>query len=103
MLASACQAPARLYLFFSPDHIAIQARYRQGDTAGLEAFKQTVREAVARHNARCPSKAALFDFLNANALTSEAMRGGESPSYVDLVHFRPPAGVWLLKQMGIAP
>lgn len=103
MLASACQAPARLYLFFSPDHIAIQARYRQGDAAGLEAFKQQIRDAVARHNARCPSKAALFDFLNANELTREAMRGGESPSYVDLVHFRPPAGVWLLKQMGLAP
>lgn len=101
MLASACQARARLYLFFSPDHIAIQARYRQGNAAGLEAFKQTVRDAVARHNARCPSKAALFDFLNENALTTEAMRGGESPSYVDLVHFRPPAGVWLLKQMGL--
>lgn len=103
MLASACRAPARLYLFFSPDHIAIQTRYRQGDAAGLERFKQTVRDAVAHHNARCPSKAALFDFLNANALTSETMRGGESPSYVDLVHFRPPAGVWLLKQMGLAP
>jgi hypothetical protein len=90
-------------LFFSPDHIAIQARYREGDAAGLEAFKQTVRDAVARHNARCPSKAALFDFLGSNALTTEAMRGGESPSYVDLVHFRPPAGVWLLKQMGLAP
>lgn len=100
MLASACRAPARLTLFFSPDHIAIQARYRQGDAAGLERFKQTVRDAVARHNARCPSKVALFDFLNANALTRETMRGGESPSYVDLVHFRPPAGVWLLKQMG---
>jgi hypothetical protein len=102
-LASACRSPARLYLFFSPDHIAIQARYREGDTAGLEAFKQTVRAAVARHNARCPSKAALFDFLGPNALTTEGMRGGESPSYVDLVHFRPPAGVWLLKQMGLAP
>jgi hypothetical protein len=103
MLASACRAPARLYLLFSPDHIAIQARYRQGDAAGLETFKQKIRDAVARHNARCPSKTALFDFLNANALTTEAMRGGESPSYVDLVHFRPPAGVWLLKQMGLAP
>lgn len=103
MLASACRVSARLYLFFAPDHIAIQARYQQGDAAGLEAFKETVRDAVARHNARCPSKAALFDFLNANALTTETMRGGESPSYVDLVHFRPPAGVWLLKQMGLAP
>lgn len=103
MLVSACHAPARLYLFFSPDHIAIQARYRQGDAAGLETFKQQIRDAVARHNARCPSKAFLFDFLNANTLTREPMRGGESPSYIDLVHFRPPAGVWLLKQMGLAP
>ena len=99
LLASACQAKARLILFFPPDHAAIQARYREGDAAGLEAFKQTVRDAVASHNARCPSKAALFDFLNANALTTEGLRNGRSPSYVDLVHFRPPAGLWLLQQM----
>jgi len=99
LLASACQAKARLTLFFPPDHIAIQARYRQGDAAGLDAFKQTVRGAVERHNARCPSKAALFDFLNENALTTEGLRDGRSPNYVDLVHFRPPAGLWLLRKM----
>jgi hypothetical protein len=44
---------------------------------------------------------ALFDFLTANALTSEPMKKGQSPDYVDLVHFRPLAGLWLLKQMGL--
>ena len=101
LLASACNAKARLILFFPPDHMAIQARYREGDAAGLDAFKQTVRNAVTRHNARCPSKAALFDFLNSNALTTEALRDGRSASYVDLVHFRPPAGLWLLRAMDL--
>ena len=67
--------------------------------AGLDAFKQTVRGAVERHNARCPSPVALFDFLNENVLTTEGLRDGRSPNYVDLVHFRPPAGLWLLEQM----
>ena len=26
---------------------------------------------------------------------------GISPDYVDLVHFRPPAGLWLLRQMAL--
>jgi hypothetical protein len=101
LLASACNAKARLTLFFPPDHVAIQARYRQGDAAGLDAFKQTVRASVERHNARCPSKAALFDFMNENALTTEGLRDDRSPSYVDLVHFRPPAGLWLLQEMNL--
>ena len=99
LLASACHAKARLTLFFPPDHMAIQTRYRHGDAAGLDAFKQTVRGAVERHNARCPSPVALFDFLNENVLTTEGLRDGRSPNYVDLVHFRPPAGLWLLEQM----
>ena len=39
--------------------------------------------------------------MKPNALTSEAMQNGRSPDYVDLVHFRPPAGLWLLRQMGV--
>jgi len=100
MLAAACQARARLVLFFPPDHLAIQARYAAGDSAGLAAFKARVRGAVARHNARCPNRAALFDFLNTNALTASPMKKDQSPDYVDLVHFRPPAGLWLLGRMG---
>jgi hypothetical protein len=101
MLDAACHASARLVLFFPPDHMAIQARYMAGDAAGLAAFKRRVREAVARHDARCTNQVALFDFLTANAMTSEPMKKGQSPDYVDLVHFRPPAGLWLLKQMGL--
>jgi hypothetical protein len=101
MLAGACNARARLILFFPPDNMAIVERYRQSDAAGLEAFKNTVRDAVARHNAACPSKVALFDFLAPNALTTETLKNGQSPDYVDLVHFRPPAGLWLLRQMGV--
>ena len=102
MLAAACGSRVRLILFFPPDNMAIVERYRQGDAAGLEAFKQTVRDTVARHNATCPSKATLFDFMAPNALTTEALKDGLSPDYVDLVHFRPPAGLWLLRQMGLA-
>lgn len=102
MLAAACHAQAGLTLFFPPDNMAIVARYRQGDAAGLDAFKQTVAAAVARYNAVCPNKAALYDFMMPNRLTSEGLTNGSSLDYVDLVHFRPPAGLWLLRQMGIA-
>ena len=101
MLAAACHAPAQLILFFPPDNMAIIARYRQGDAAGLEAFKQTARDLVARHNAQCPNKTALFDFMAPNALTRQTLHDGSSRDYVDLVHFRPPAGLWLLEQMGL--
>jgi len=101
MLASACHAQAHLTLFLPPDNMAIIARYRQSDAAGLEALKQTARDAVARHNASCPNKASLFDFMVPNALTRETLVEGSSPNYVDLVHFRPPAGLWLLEQMGL--
>jgi hypothetical protein len=103
MLAAACQAGARLTLFFPPDNMAIIDRYRQGDAPSLAAFKQTARDLVARHNMQCANKAELFDFMAPNALTREILQGGSSPDYVDLVHFRPPAGLWLLKQMGIFP
>ncbi len=101
MLASACQAQARLALFFPPDNMAIIERYRESDAAGLEAFKQTVRDRVAWHNAHCRNKADLFDFMAPNVLTRESLEGGSSRDYVDLVHFRPPAGLWLLSQMGV--
>jgi hypothetical protein len=101
MLAAACEAKARVTLFFPPDNMAIIARYRQGDQAGFDAFKQSVRDAVARHNARCPNKVDLFDFMAPNALTRETLTNGSSRDYVDLVHFRPPAGLWLLRQMGV--
>jgi hypothetical protein len=101
MLAAACHARARMVLFFPPDNMAIVARYRQSDSASLDAFKQITREAVAHHNAQCSNKVALFDFMVPNALTRETLQNGSSPDYVDLVHFRPPAGLWLLKQMGV--
>jgi hypothetical protein len=102
LLAAACASPARLTLFFPPDNMAIIARYRQGDAAGLDAFKQKVGELVAQHNARCANKAELYDFMAPNALTRETLQGGSSADYVDLVHFRPPAGLWLLRQMRVA-
>jgi hypothetical protein len=101
-LAAACHAQARMTLFFPPDNMAIVARYRQSDNAGFNAFKQIVRDAVARHNGRCANKVALFDFMTPNALTRGTLHNGASQGYVDLVHFRPPAGLWLLQQMGIA-
>ena len=101
MLAAACHARARLILFFPPDNMAIIARYRQSDAAGFEAFKQTSRDAVTRHNHRCENKVALFDFMAPNVLTQETLINGSSRDYVDLVHVRPPAGLWLLGQMGL--
>jgi hypothetical protein len=101
MLAAACHAHARLILFFPPDNMAIIARYRQSDAASFEAFKQTARQAVSRHNRQCQNKATLFDFMAPNPLTRETLENGSSRDYVDLVHFRPPAGLWLLGQMGL--
>lgn len=101
LLASACHARAGLTLFFPPDNMAIVARYRQSDAAGLDAFKQKVGAAVAHHNGQCRNKVALFDFMAPNRLTSQGLTDGRSPDYVDLVHFRPPAGLWLLQQMGM--
>ncbi|HKQ45335.1 MAG TPA: hypothetical protein VJS47_08075 [Rhizomicrobium sp.] len=101
MLAAGCQARAKLILFFPPDNLAIIARYRQSDSTGFEAFKQKVHRTVANHNRRCPNQAELFDFMAPNALTRETPKAGPSRNYVDLVHFRPPAGLWLLRQMEI--
>jgi hypothetical protein len=98
-LDAACRAHASLVLFFPPDNMAIVARYRDG--GGLDAFKETVRRAVARQNGGCPNKVALFDFMAPNPLTQEGLVNGQSADYVDLVHFRPPAGLWLLRQMGV--
>ena len=39
--------------------------------------------------------------LAPNPLTQEGLINGQSADYVDLVHFRPPAGLWLLRQMGV--
>ena len=100
MLAAACNTSARLTLFFPPDNMAIIAVYRRTDAAGLDDFKRQVSQAVAAHNAACPTRAALFDFMAPNALTTETLKDGQAADYVDLVHFRPPAGLWLLRQMG---
>jgi hypothetical protein len=100
MLVAACHASARLTLYFPPDNMAIIARYEETDAAGFAAFKRQVSDAVAVHNAACPSKTRLFDFMQPNALTRETLLNGQARDYVDLVHVRPPAGLWLLKQMG---
>ncbi|MDB5740700.1 MAG: hypothetical protein JWP16_1740, partial [Alphaproteobacteria bacterium] len=100
LLDSACHALAHVTLFFPPDNMAIQARYRSGDAAGLAAFKTQVADAVAAHNQVCENRVALFDFLTANALTRQTVQNGQAADYVDLIHVRPPAGLWLLRQMG---
>ena len=101
MLAAACHAKARLTLFFPPDNLMIQARYVQGDANALARFKQQVSEGVTHHNGHCTAKVSLYDFMTANPLTRETLQGGSAADYVDLVHFRPPAGLWLLRQMGV--
>ena len=102
ILAAACNTRARLTLFFPPDHMAIIAVYRRTDAAGLDQFKSQVAALVAAHNAACPNRATLFDFMASNPLTTEPLKGGQAADYVDLVHFRPPAGLWLLRQMGFS-
>ena len=102
MLAAACNATAHLTLFFPPDNMAIIAVYRRTDAGGLIDFKHQVSEAVAVHNRACPNRATLFDFLAPNPLTTESLKNGQAADYVDLVHFRPPAGLWLLQQMGFS-
>ena len=69
------------------------------DRAGLDSFKQTVLDDLIRHNATCQSRVALFDFLNHNAITDDKLPGGISDDYLDLVHFRPPVGLRLLRRM----
>jgi hypothetical protein len=101
LLNNACHARARVTLFFPPDNMAIQARYRSSDPAGLADFKRQVAGAVTAHNQSCESKVALFDFLTSNPLTRQTLRNGQAADYVDLIHFRPPAGLWLLRQMGL--
>jgi hypothetical protein len=98
-LAALCHRQARAYLFFPPDNDAVIARYLANDAAGLAVFKQAVRAEAIRHNRTCTGKVVLFDFMDRNALTAEAMPGGVSPDYVDLVHFRPPTGLRLLRRM----
>ena len=99
-LADLCpRADVRAYLFFPPDNGAVIERYLANDRAGLLAFKQTVLEDVVRHNAVCPNQIALFDFMTRNAITEAPMPNGVSETYLDLVHFRPPVGVVLLKRM----
>jgi hypothetical protein len=99
-LADLCPRPdVRAVLFFPPDNYAVIARYLANDRAGFLAFKQMVRDDVTRHNAACPNQIALFDFMTRNAITEAPMTNGVSETYLDLVHFRPPVGVILLKRM----
>lgn len=100
VLADLCpRRDVRTFLFFPPDNYAVIALYLKNDHDGFVAFKQTVLADVERHNAACEGKVALFDFLNRNAITDANMTGGSSADYLDLVHFRPPVGVRLLRRM----
>jgi hypothetical protein len=100
LLDIACHAKAKVILYFPPDRVEIQARYAAADAAGLAKFKQDVAAMVARHNAACPNRIALYDFLTDNPMTRAPLANGRAADYVDLVHVRPPAGLRLLKQMG---
>ncbi len=99
-LAVVChRGDVRTILFFPPDNYAVIARYLVNNRAGFVSFKQTVLADVKRHNASCEGKVALFDFLNRNVITDETMTAGKSNFYLDLVHFRPPVGMRLLRRM----
>ena len=100
LLDIACHSHARLTLYFPPDRVEIQARYRDSDARGLAQFKQDVRTMVAQHNHACSNPITLFDFMTDNPMTRAPLVNGQAADYVDLVHIRPPAGIKLLRQMG---
>jgi hypothetical protein len=54
-----------------------------------------------RHNATCPNKVRLFDFMISSPITRDdaAARGRESRYYHDPIHVRPQTGLLLLKRM----
>ncbi|MDE2500845.1 MAG: hypothetical protein KGL56_11705 [Alphaproteobacteria bacterium] len=89
----------RTILFFPPDNYAMIDRYLHNDRKDFIAFKETVLADVERHNATCEGKVALFDFLNHNAITDDVLKNGRSADYIDLIHFRPPVGMRLLRRM----
>jgi hypothetical protein len=100
-LAALCRAKAAVYFYFPPDNMAIIEHYIANDAKGLADFKRTVAEDVIRHNAACPNKVRLFDFMNRNRITEDdaAAHGRLSPYYLDPIHIRPPTGLLLLRRM----
>lgn len=100
-----CHREVHAYLFFSPSTFFLIDTYMQNGADGVLRFKRAVFEDVQRHNKRCGGNITLFDFMYLNALTGEKpdTRTGLFASYGDLVHFRPPVGVRLMKRMlGVA-
>jgi hypothetical protein len=100
-LDALCPSKAEVYFYFPPDNLAIIAQYRANDAQGFAAFKQTVRDDVIQHNAACPNKVHLFDFMIPSSITRDdaAARGHESRYYLDPIHVRPPTGLLLLERM----
>lgn len=100
LLAELCpRKDVRTIFFFPPDNYAVIALYLKNDRQSFVAFKETVLADIEQHNAECDGKVTLFDFLNHNPVTDEQMTHGVSRNYLDLVHFRPPVGVRLLRRM----
>ena len=98
-LAAVCRSRARLIVYFPPDNVKMLELFEKNDRAGVRQFKEAVRTEIVAHNHNCPSKVALFDFMNANKITVQGLEHGLNPFYVDLVHFRPPIGTRLLRRM----
>jgi hypothetical protein len=100
-LDALCSSKAEVYFYFPPDNLAIIAHYRANDAQGFAAFKKTVRNDVIRHNASCPNKVHLFDFMMPSPITRDdaAAYGRESRYYLDPIHVRPQTGLLLLKRM----
>jgi len=98
-LAALCNSHVHATFFFPPDQFAVVERYMANGAASLLAFKRSALADVEAHNARCPAKVALYDFMYLNALTGEDIGLDGSDVHLDLVHFRPPVGMRLLKRM----
>ncbi len=98
-LAAVCSKSVRTVFFFPPDHFAVIERYMANDMEGLFAFKRAAQADVKRHNTQCRGKVGLFDFMYLNDITGENIGQAGGANHLDLIHFRPPTGLRLLRRM----
>jgi hypothetical protein len=98
-LKAVCDSEVRTYFFFPPDHIAMLKIYLANDTHGLLKFMFEAQDDVQAHNTRCRGKVKLFDFLYPNDITKDPVGPGGAEHHLDLIHFRPPTGLRLLRRM----
>jgi len=103
LLHAVCSRDVKLILYFPPDRFEMQRLFLTNDPQGLIAFKAAVSYDARQHNHSCRSRVSVFDFMIKSQLTADQTLRGESMSYVDLIHVRPPTGLRLLNTMLYRP